>query len=515
MKHIARFNGLDFDIINNLPKINNSSKEIKLSNLKLDFNGVDIDLLPLQYQEIKIIRINDDLSETVIQNCYCNKIKFPNIIYEDTLLHIEISLFPPSIICSKRTIQKEIKRTSIKDGVTEIVEPLLTDGFTIAYNDLSETKTFADVYNNETVEKILNELSNRKNFIWYVNEKKELFFKNLDLLETKEADLIINGFDGNDYLSEIKPYIETGSFANKCSLSNYNLIFRNNDILAVGTVLEPGATYTLSTPVSISENVSSRAPVDFTGEVYPFSVSVSGPIFYIIEYLNDEIVISSNIGFDGEDNNDPTKKILLIRDGFEKTKITGIKFNGTTSETVTSTQSNCGLLLSNYKIEDPFQIDKLKDIINTSGVIEKTIDLKGKYFNDSEITDYAISQLGLNNNQNKSVDMTFTGEIEDAGFNELLDNTTLGNVIEINFPFVSGKFVVTKNSYEANTAIARRTIKAQTFNFVENYLDIFRKSKDNVTEDNIKNNTNMVYSKEEELVYNYEVLVDGEVVNNV
>src|SRR5574344_793244 len=165
MKYYARFNATDF-VITELPTINDSSRETSFSDLVIDFRGRDESLLPIQYQEVKVVQVDSSLVETELFTGYVDTVDYPEFTSNDTPFLITLSLLSPYAYASKRSITTTINTIPLNVAILTILKPLTDDGFTIEENGLSNNELSA-IFKFETVEKILNYLSTKFNFIWY------------------------------------------------------------------------------------------------------------------------------------------------------------------------------------------------------------------------------------------------------------------------------------------------------------------------------------------------------------
>ena len=116
MKYYARFNDTDF-CISQLPSLNDSSKETKFSDIEINFTGYDEILLPIQYQEIQIIQIDENLIETVLMIAYCEGVDYPEFEYADQPFLITINLLSPYAYASKRSVSTQIDSISLNVAI--------------------------------------------------------------------------------------------------------------------------------------------------------------------------------------------------------------------------------------------------------------------------------------------------------------------------------------------------------------------------------------------------------------
>src|SRR5574344_8233 len=226
MKYYARFNATDF-VITELPTINDSSRETSFSDLVIDFRGRDESLLPIQYQEVKVVQVDSSLVETELFTGYVDTVDFPEFTSNDTPFLITLSLLSPYAYASKRTVTRQINDVAINTAITYILQPLIDDGFSIETNELSTTRKLSIVLQMETIEKVMNYLANTVDFIWYIDQNKKIYLKDID--SSKDSTPILNITTNNKcFLKSIKPYRTVVDYANKINIKNIYLITNTN-----------------------------------------------------------------------------------------------------------------------------------------------------------------------------------------------------------------------------------------------------------------------------------------------
>lgn len=512
MKYYARFNNTDFNIIE-LPTISDSSREVSFSDLVIDFRGRDEALLPIQYQEVKVIQIDSSLVETELFTGYVDAVDYPEFTSNDTPFLITLSLLSPYAYASKRTVTRQINDVAINTAITYILQPLIDDGFSIETNELSTTRKLSIVLQMETIEKTMNYLANTFDFIWYIDKNKKIYLKDID--SSKDSTPILNITTNNKcFLKSIKPYRTVVDYANKINIKNIYLI-TNTNLISGRHYFNKGDEYRFDYPFSISVNTCCR--LDSGQEIF-FMYDDSSTIGYTITYdaINEAIVYPEDkIGIYGNEN-DTGKDLLIILDDNDKTKVVGFVWNSSSSGTTTSIYTNTQILPYQATYIDPEEATNMSLNSNTSGTIEKVIDGNGKYFYENELFDYATSLFKKNSSVTNEIKATFKGKNNDATFLDILSKLKITNVIGItlsNFK-IDDKFLLTdvKTKYDKETTEVE--ISGRNFNLNENFNDIFRASLEELNEQ-IKYNMAVVYCKDSQTVLSKEVYVDGELVNNV
>lgn len=516
MKYYARFNSTDF-VITKLPTINDSSRETTFSDIEIDFRGLDESLLPIQYQEIKIIQIDDVLTETELFTGYIDTIDFPTFTSDDTPFMITISLLSPYAYASKRTISREINGVALATAITYILEPLTNDNFTIETNELSTTKLLSIVVQMETVEKVMNYLANTFDFIWYIDKDKKIYLKDID--ESKVATPVISISDTDRcYLKSIKPYKTVVDYANQINIKN---IYLMKYFFIEDFTIQANSYYEFEYPFSISNNTSSKiASPTPTPFILAGTLNSVDYFIFIYYYPNtDTIDISDYIGYDGIDDD---KLILLVKSDIDSTLIKGFKLNsdhdfvvGTFSE-AHPYQLSTETMIVPYKTiyTDPVEAESIKDKSNTSGVIEKVIDGNGKYFTEEGLFDYATSLFKKNSSVTNEIQATFKGRNDDTNFIAILNNLKITNVVGVELTDfkISGTFLITDVEYIYNKETIEVRINGRNFNLNENFNDIFRATLEELSAE-INESMTTFYCKDKKIVLSRNVYVNGELVD--
>jgi hypothetical protein len=510
----AYFNGEYFNIIS-LPIISDSSRETSFSELEIDFRGKTDADIPVQFQEIKIYR-----DAIHMASGYVDSIDFPEFRFEDQPFKLRISLLSPYTFASKRTLSIIVDTEPLNTAIVDILQPLIDDGFTIEENTLS-VKNVSEIFRAETVEKILNYLGNKFYFIWYIDKDKKIYLKDIDTLVGQIP--VANITDTNKcYLQSIKPTKTVVDYANKLVVKNAILI-GGEELLPTGTVLVNGATYNFKYPLSISENTGYRIEpfTDIVDYNYSFWLLTNITTYEIIIDLTlKTITFDAQIGFLGTDDNSG-KKILLQRDPFDITKITGFKWNAA-SETVgnlggVGAITNTALLPIVFTFIDPYQVNLIKTKTLTSGIVEKTVDANGKYFTYDELVDYVGNIFGQNNAETNEINCTFKGRIDDTDFISLVDSLAITKVFSVNLPnfLITGSFIITDKEITSNYGTMEIKINARNYNLNENFNDIYRLPIEQLNTDSLSNTAIVLYAQDNRTVISKEIIVNGEVVNNV
>lgn len=506
----------DFKIIE-LPNLMDSSRETKFSDIQVDFRTYDESYLPIQYQEIKIIQIDESATETELYTAYAEGVDYPEFKFDDQPFFLTINLLSPYAYASKRSISTQINAVALNTAIETILDPLIDDGFTIEENNLS-TKEVSEIFQSETVEKVMNYLAQKFNFVWYIDKNKKIYLKDIDTLIGQEPVLSITDTERH-YLQSIKPIKTVVDYANRLNIKNVKLI-SGYFLIPENTVLVEGESYMFTYPFSVSENVCYRLTdgySEFTTDNIALWIKTNKDGYMItIDTVAKSITYDAAIGFAGVDDDDATKKILLVTDVTDNTKIVGFRWVAS-SETVNFVLSNTTIVPYLVTYIDPVEISKIKNKLSTSGVIEKIIDANGKYFTGEELQNFAVSKFSQNNVQTDEIRCTFKGRLNDSDFLSVINSLIITKTfsIELNDFNISGNYIITDRSYSANTQTATLKINARNYNLNENFLDVFRVKMEEEAEDFLTRKQIVFYNQDEKTIVGHQVIVNGEVVSDV
>jgi len=503
----ARFNATDYKL-EQRPVLTFSASETTFSEIVIDFTGKTANDLPIKYQEIQIV--DTGTPDVVLYYGYCSQPSLPafNGTQERVLLTIE--LMSPQTYLTKRTFDALIENVNIHVAVETILANVVNhDGFTIEFNDLPTTKYLSDYFNHKTVESILSNLGARFNFIWYVDELKKIYIKDLANLETAAPVYNLTSSTAQ-YLKSVQPFFNVSDYANRVNFINVILLpdgITGFNLIPAGTVLKDGRSYVFDYPVSTSKSVI------FRQSGYNLSILFFQTNLALYQYSALEttrvINISDEIGIAGLDDDDATKKILLQRDENNKNILIGFMWKGA-DETVTTVSSSTVLRPITMSYIDPVEIQASAGKLNTSGIVEREVDCNGKYYLYDEITDYAKSFLRQNNKQADTVTVVFQGDDLSA----LKTTLALTNKMYINLPnqFIENtNYIITDVEYIIENETTILTVNAKIANLAENYIDIFRKEPEEKDENREMFIT--YYNQDEQTIISRKVIVDGEEVD--
>ena len=491
-------------------EINKSGTDITFSTVKVDYGIRDKNLLPITLQEMRIwqgkLVGEDDLSGCeLIYTGFLDSATVSQKINNDDECDIEFSLLSPENMTTRRYITLN-GVYSTNELFSLVFSPLIEDGFKLEEVDVEE-KNVSVKYCLETIETVMNDLSNKLNIFWTIDIHKNIHITDILKLLTKEPKMIIQ--DEVKGMYQLQPTIENNGYFNCVNVKNarvYTSIYNLESIgLTAGTRLKKGASVKFKHPIDFGVNGAKRVCDDKNEDVchvfwFMFNEiegAISTSRYYWISYHYNDSQIVLPEGMAWSTDNDETAEIVLEVDSFFSNLVTGFTWQGENDIELSDLESDTMLKYELFRLTNAIEVDKCIGKITDSGIIENTIDANESWFTHTELVDYCNSLIGANAVNTTTVDISF-----DENYN--LD---IGDTIRINEPnfFIEGDFVITDisekkygyNEYDCH-------IVAKNNKLLENYIDIFRKDKLEEDEDKY-DRLNVFEYISEEIVENYNV----------
>lgn len=518
--------------------ISNSNNEVKFSDVTIDFTGKTIEDIPFKYQKMEIRRSENEadiLNGEIIFVGYLDEIKLPDMKMKDEYRTLELTLLSPLKMATVRTVSI-IGTLKTEEAIKRVLQPLLDDGFIIKEMDSFEGQISLN-FIMETVENCMNKICSKKNIFWFINEKREIFIRSIDLMLSREPVLTI---DENSKLSELgldefEPEIENVDYANIINIKNIRLKYDASRIEnGLGAFIYDSEAIINSKVIKKGESVEFLNPIivdeKTLKETFAFEIenerNYGMPLEYFafrimektsfLDYTNLSIYLDSDemsenygkyyIGKDlsFSDDEGEEKTIVLQRDQMFNNLITGFKYNGEDTIEIYGVSSHTGLRKTNYKFAHSQEIEKLKDVISNSGQIEKTIDFNERWTTWYELAEYAKNLIVQNTNMINEIKLHFTKKI----------NLKIGDIINIKMKnyYTEGFFAVTEiEETFKNDEDIEMDILIRNANFVGTYIDMFRPEEKEESETDI--DTILIGEYSEEAIQETHVMKISEVDN--
>lgn len=482
-------------------ELNKSGNELTFSNVKADFGIRSMEQLPMAFQEIRIwqgeLIGEDDLSECELKYTgFLDKAELTQKHTDEDECDIELTLLSPMNLTTKRYVS--VSGTYKTDELFYLIfEPLINDGFNLEKINM-DSRTISVNYYLETIETIMNDLSNKLNIFWSIDSQKNIHINDIIKLLGQEPKMIITS-EKTEGLYEMKPIIENNGYFNTINVKNARIYTSgtNQQILEVMKLIS-GETQTFVNPIDFGSNGASRVCLNnnTTNCTILSIMDENGQILYEITYdvNNKDIVLPSGVVYNDGDTENAT--LILERDSFFKNLITGMQWKGTT-QNIRTIESDTMLKYQLFRVTNSNEIYKCSQFLTDSGIIEKTIDVNESWFTYTELVEYCSNLITSNANNTAKVELSFD---KDYGLE-------IGDKIRINRPafFINGDFVITEiNETQSHYDSYNCQIVAQNNKLQANYIDIFRKS---ISEENEAkyDSINVIEYASDEIIENYGV----------
>lgn len=459
--------------------ISKSSQAVSFSDLRLDFTGHKESDLPEKYQEIKVI---DD--DKVKYFGYVDSYTLSELREKDVDIEMNLTMISPMSLSTLRTVIL-VGTYEIKDLIRNIFQPLIDDGFTIKELNVTSRQITAN-FLLETVEYCMNNISNSYNIWWFIDEQKNIYVKDIELLFKEEPKCTYNDKNSIPGLQYIKPTVSSGNYANVVNFKNVRIYQISRFKKSGSSLVERNNPLIDDTPVSLKEygSIDFKFPIDTKTEnliksatsnnvfgtlyaIYCSGTYTDGSTFnFYISYdsYKKEYTMSNNLGYDGNSEYED-KEFLLVRDAFFSNLVTGFRYNGSkTVNSITEIKSDSALIWNVMKLYNERAISSKAGIISKTGIVEYTVDMNNQWKTIQELRDIGVSYIDKNSGE-------FDGQLELMTDRDVLE---VGDVVYINKLMFNNRYIVTEINENCYNNDTNYTIIARNSNILDNYIDLFR-----------------------------------------
>lgn len=500
-------------------QVNESSREVKFSSLKVDFTNKTITDLPFKYQECQLVELDDNYNITnVIYTGYVNNFTLPKMKNRNEYRELEIDLISPLGMTVLRTADA-VGTYQLQDLIKRLIQPLIDDGYVLRALNVGNNQITVN-YLNETIESSLNKLSNKFNFWWYIDKYKNIYINSIDYLMGLSPKLVYDDDNLINGLIDVIPSIDATDYCNTINFTNvrlyiesyfeiWNELDENNIPITEYIYYEPlfmkdtirqGDKIEFAYPIVLNENAIGKVnlPKYSSNVMLRITTGSNGAIQELlnINYEDGKINIPANVSIEDNYNDDNTW--VLVRDAFFKDLITGLQYNGTDFN-VFIVNSSVGLKWSKVKISNNVEINRNKNIISKTGIVEKQIDMNEQWKSYEELLNIANSYINAN-----------VSKVEQVKLNMDVDsNLEVGDTIKINKDYflIDDTYIITDKTINFDNNVKTYSYTLRNTNILENYVDLFRATEQEEQQDK---NVSLITSTydEEGLKESYEVVVN-------
>ncbi len=489
--------------------ISESSREVKFSNIKIDFTNKTILDLPRKYQEVQVVDIDQNNNIEIIFTGYINNFVLPKMKNKNEYRELEIELLSPLAMATIRTADA-VGTYDLKTLIGEIIRPLISDGFVLKSLNVGENQITVN-FLNETIESSLNKLSNKYNLWWYIDKYKNIYINSIDYLMGLQPKFVYDDDNKINGLIDLVPSIDATDYCNVVNFTNVRLY-----VESYYDSEESEGYYPLFSPRTIKngDEIVFNQPFDISekaaymmGEENYFGIK---NVFYLfgkknnsntdllidLRYLKGNFMYDDNVTF--SDSYSEESEWVLVRDSFFKNLIVGLKYNGNDSIEITSVSSYTSLVWANVKIQNQAEINKSKNIVSATGIVERKVDMNEQWKTYKELIKIADSYIKTDPSKVDTVKIKVDEKID----------LSIGDTIKIDKEdfLINDLYIVTDKTsvLESNYYTWEYTLKST--NILDNYVDLFRAKEQETNEKTI----NLVTSDyiEEEIIEKYEVSIN-------
>lgn len=497
--------------------ISESSREVKYSNVVIDFTNKSIADLPLKYQECQLVDVdNENNILELIYTGYVSNYTLPKMKNKLEYRELEIDLLSPLAIATLRTVDA-IGTYNLQALIMELIQPLIDDGFELKEFNIGNNKITVN-FLTETVESSLNKLSNQFNFWWYIDKNKNIYINDIKYIFSKHI-----AFDYNDYnkingLIDFEPSMESINYCNTVDFTNVRLITKSSftknyyklvdesDVSDYGyynpiitqQIINPGDEITFDIPflINTDKRAITQGSATISNKYFDFQKIIwlqdgsynYSRIFQLVpkSETDNTTIIPSNVSISDSFNQD--NEFVLVKDSFFDNLIVGMKYNGNSSIDVGIIESDTALMWAKVRIDDNREIEINKDIISTTGIVERQIDMNEQWKTYEELLEIADNLIG--NNIVNVEDVKLVADLE--------NNFKIGDIIRIDKPsfLTSGNFIIVDKERKNSGNVDKWQFKLKNTNILESYIDLFRASEGEVQSDRVYGLITADYSRE-------------------
>lgn len=288
-----RYNGKSYKVLDSI-EIQKSSRELKYTDIKIDFKGGTIEDLPFYMQEMQIYDINNKLLFTG----YLESYKMPELTMLNNIENeLTLTLMTPRTMATKKTVTIVTTDTML-NIINRIFQPLYNDGFVLKESNF-DNKAITVKLIARTIEECMKILSTRYALYWNINELKEITVNSIEYQFNKPFTKSINI---NNYKEQIKgftklvPSVEGTDYANIINVKNARVFYSKFQTEGLNISLSNGDRIDFENPLDISLSTAKRIKANSVEQ----GSSVAVTNLSIVYNNNQEAYIISGFNTSGD-----------------------------------------------------------------------------------------------------------------------------------------------------------------------------------------------------------------------
>lgn len=482
-----------------------SNNEVTYSEITVDFYGHSIADMPFKYQEIQLVEDGEIKFTGYLDTLNLSRMKMS----DERCREMSLTLLSPIKMATIRTVSI-IGKYSLRETIERILQPLIHDGFELKEIDVNNSYPSMN-HVMQTVEYCMNKLCQTYGLFWYITNNKEIYVKSIVRMMSLSPKMILETGNYPEGFLEIAPTINNTDYANIINFKNVRLLYDSEPIrfkgnlyptVKVPKVVSAGGEVTFDNPVIIDEGTLKSKLQEKKEEdssitrIYGLYIEDNSTTYSIYYDEGTGYKVSNTIRFSTDEDSESGKVILNV-DSFYSNLVTSFTWNGTTTATFINIYSNTALRNTDIRYLNNAEIEKQKDIVSESGIVEKVVDLNEKWMTIDEVLNYGESLIVTNANEVNEVVITVDKN----------PNVFFGDVIRINLPqfYTVGRYAVTEIQVNYERGYTQWIITAKKWDTLSNYYDVFRAKEQEEEIDSINNFTFVEYVKDEEINEIHEV----------
>ena len=492
----VRYRGKRYKILESI-EIQKSSRELKYTDIKIDFRGGKLEDLPFYMQEIQVYSKEDKLLYTG----YLESYKLPELNKINGIKNeLTITLITPRKLATKKVVTV-VTTDRISNIINRIFQPLYNEGFILQESNFDD-KVITVKLISRTIEECMQILSTNYSLYWNIDELKEITVNSIEYQFNKPP---IKNININNYKQELKgflkitPSVEGTDYANIINVKNAR-VFYNLENTDLNITLKKDGKIEFENPIDISYETAKRL---YGGSIEEGSTTIVNNVLitynnnqqaYIMSAFNSTGYLRNNsnykdIGVDSQADS----LFVLEMDGTFKNLAKAVTYKGEEDVTINSIESETALRYATMKLLNWHEIEKNAGIITTTGQIEKTIDANDKWFTQQELIEY-IRGCFIENDKNTNIIKIHCDED---------NNINIGDRLDIDLPelYTQGTYIVTDIvlSKEKNNPYIYE-IELRNTSLSENYANLFQDQLDTEEQENQTEVEYVVEYAEEETI---------------